>query len=146
MQPLTRLFIKTGLIYFLVGTVLAFLSEWQVLGLRGLLLPVYWHMLVMGWICQIIMGVAFWLFPRKYRDRPEREAFLTKATYVTLNTGLLMRFITEPFISLVTDTSLITIVLILSSLLQVAAIVLFMAEIWPRLFHKKSRRKPAGAP
>lgn len=140
MPTVTRIFIKTGILYFLLAILLAFLAEIPALELQGLLLPVYWHMLMMGWIAQIIIGVAFWMFPRKYRDRPQREKWLTWLCYITLNLGLLLRFTTEPFLPLFTQSSGLAVMLVISAILQFLAVCFFIAEIWPRLQKKKKRR------
>lgn len=106
----------------------------------SLLLPVYWHMLVLGWITQVIMGVSIWMFPRKHRDKEKRELFLCWSTFWLLNTGLMLRFLSEPFLSLVQDSFAVTTSVLISSILQSAAIIAYIAEIWPRLQPRKVRK------
>lgn len=106
-----------------------------------MLLPVYWHMLVVGWITQVIMGVSIWMFPRKYRDKKKRESMLTWFTFWMLNTGLVLRFLFEPFLPVVQDGATIAMMVVTSSILQVAAIITYILEIWPRLQSKIQRKQ-----
>lgn len=129
----TRLFIKTGILYLIAGIILSFLSEIPALGLGPLLLPVYWHMIVMGWITQIIIGVSFWMFPRPAKGKRNTESKIIIASYFTLNAGLILRFIAEPFIPLISNNEIIIWSIALSSVLQLTAMILFIIEIWPRV-------------
>src|SRR5690606_37993876 len=74
MPTLARLFIKTALVYLgaalLVGVVMAGGSFVGFGGAYGMLWPVYLHLFVVGWLTELIFGVAYWLFPRHSRERP----------------------------------------------------------------------------
>ncbi|MCC5942795.1 MAG: hypothetical protein JJU37_14730 [Balneolaceae bacterium] len=140
MPTVTRWFIKAGLIYFLMGVILAFTAELPFINSGALLLPVYWHMLVMGWLTQIIIGVSIWMFPRKWRDKKKRESVLTWLTFWLLNSGLILRFFTEPFLPFFNDTLTVQLIIITSAILQIAAICTYIAEIWPRVHSKKRKR------
>lgn len=144
MPNVTRWFIKAGMLYFLLGVILAFISELPLLNTGALLLPVYWHMLVIGWLTQIIMGVSIWMFPRKWRDKKKRESVLCLLTFWLLNAGLILRFFAEPFIPFFRDYLAIQFVIIISALFQVAAISTYIAEIWPRV-QPRNRKTPASA-
>lgn len=145
MPPITRWFIKTAIVYLLAGIILAFVSELPTLNAGPLLLPVYWHMIVIGWITQVIMGVSIWMFPRKKRHRKKTQSFSAVAAFGTLNTGLILRFLSEPFLPLFTDSFSIRVVIIISSLLQVAGILFYIAEMWPRVQPKKKRKRKKKA-
>ena len=144
MPTTTRWFIKSGVFYFILGITLAFLAEFPSLTGNLSLLPIYWHMLVMGWITQLIIGVSIWMFPRKHRDKKKRESILVWASFWTLNIGLVLRFISEPFIPIIEDHYIIKVSITLSALSQWIAVMLYAIEIWPRLQNrKKSRRSKA---
>ncbi|WP_069131227.1 heme-copper oxidase family protein [Rhodohalobacter halophilus] len=140
MPTSTRWFVRSGMVYFLLGVILAFLSEFELFS-KISLLPVYWHMLVIGWITQLIIGVSVWMFPRKYRDKKKRESILVWTTFWSLNLGLILRFISEPILHLYPGSTLLNGVVILSALLQVTAFLCYIAEIWPRLQPRKKRRQ-----
>ncbi len=140
MPKITRWFIKAGIIYFAAGIFLALIAEIPVVNTGSLLLPVYWHMLVMGWITQLIMGVSIWMFPRKHRDKEKREFILTWSAFWLLNTGLLLRFLSEPFLPLFRESSAISFIVVISAVLQVTAIIVYILEIWPRLQAREKRK------
>jgi len=58
--------------------------------------PTYVHMLVVGWITQMIFGVAYWMFPKYSPETPRGNNTIAIATFVLLNTGLLVRVLAEP--------------------------------------------------
>lgn len=139
MPTSTRWFIRLGIVYLILGVLLAFLSEFKHFSNISLL-PVYWHMLVIGWITQLIIGVSIWMFPRRYRDREKRESILVWTTFWTLNIGLLLRIISEPLIHYFPEHRFIEFTVVISALLQITAFLFYTAEIWPRLKPKKKRR------
>jgi formate-dependent nitrite reductase membrane component NrfD len=128
------------MIWFALGVTLAFVAELPGVEGSALLLPVYWHMLVIGWITQVIMGVSVWMFPRKKRNRKKEQSTLAVGAFFLLNGGLIVRFLSEPFLPFVTDSALLPAVVIISGILQVAAIMFFIAEIWPRVQPKRKRK------
>jgi hypothetical protein len=137
MPPVTRWFIKAGMIYFIAGVLLALVSELNVIPWNISLLPVYWHMLVMGWFTQVIMGVSIWMFPRRKRDRKKIQSMEALFTFWLLNTGLILRFITEPFLPVLNNGIAADTVISVSALLQISAVILYTMEVWPRLRPKK---------
>lgn len=141
MPLITRWFIKSGMIYFFLGIVLAFIAELPFVDTGTLLLPVYWHMLVLGWITQLIMGVSIWMFPRKKHQRKKIQTLPALSAFWFLNAGLLLRFITEPFIPLFKSNWWMKSIVILSSLLIFISVIFYLVEIWPRVFSKKKARR-----
>lgn len=141
MPRITRWFIKSGILYLFIGIVLAFLSELPFIHSGTNLLPVYWHMIVIGWITQIIMGVSIWMFPRKRRDRKKTETFYSVASFWSLNAGLILRFLSEPFLPFFTENPLMIVVISCSIFLQLGGILFYVAEIWPRVQPKKKRKR-----
>ena len=136
MYPQARLFIRTALVFLLA----AFLAGGlilinQGLGLEpriGLLLPVFYHLLMVGWATQLICGVALWMFPPLSRERPRGNERLGWLTYAALNSGLLLRAIVEPLHTLAPQ-AWSGWALAISALLQMLAIWAFVIAIWPRV-------------
>lgn len=134
MPLLTRLFIKTSLVYFvialLVGVILA-LQAAGVLpsGFSGLM-PVYFHLFMVGWITQLIIGIAFWMFPKFTQEKPRASDELAWATYILLNAGLVLRSISE---SLLKFGALWGWILVLAAVLMWLGGVAFVINTWMRV-------------
>lgn len=136
MPPLTRWFIKTSLAYcvcaLIVGFALMLRLSLDLPPIVGALQPAYFHLLMLGWIAQLIFGVAYWMFPKFTIAQPRGDERLGWATYGLLNAGLLLRVIGEP-LAAVQPGAGIGWVLVLSAGLQVSAGWLFVANLWPRV-------------
>lgn len=100
MPFLTRLFIKTSLVYLLLALLASWLLSAQTAGFipAGLpgLFPVTVHLFVLGWVTQLIFGVVYWMFPKYTREKPRGSSFLAWLTYASLNLGLALRTVGEP--------------------------------------------------
>ncbi|MCU0498917.1 MAG: cbb3-type cytochrome c oxidase subunit I [Anaerolineae bacterium] len=136
MPTLSRWFIKTGLIYLmialLVGAVLlmqpvmGWSSQWQALR------PVYLHLIFIGWVTQVIMGVGYWMFPKYSPKHPRGDLRLGWAVFILLNLGLILRSIAEPAAILAPQAGL-------GGLLGIAAVCLvfagwgFAVNTWGRI-------------
>src|SRR5512138_487533 len=98
MPSLTRWLIKTSFVYLalalVAGLILAVQSLYAV-NILGGLFPVYIHLLVFGWLTQLVFGVVFWMFPKYSNEKPRRNEPLGWWTYGFLNIGLLSRAIAE---------------------------------------------------
>jgi hypothetical protein len=136
MPPLTRWFIKTALLYFVAALALGAAMQVRALVAAlpplGVVWPGYVHLLTVGWVTQLIIGVAYWLFPRPDRSRPPPSEALGWAAYTSLNAGLLLRLAAEPAAALDPATPLRWL-LPLSGLLQLGAACGFALLLWPRI-------------
>lgn len=136
MPLLTRLFVKTAIVYFVAALIVGLLlAARPVLGLPTIvasLSPVYFHLLMVGWVTQLILGVAHWMFPRYSKEIPRGKDWLTWATFLLLNSGLLLRIIAEPART-VSVEPVWGWLLALSALLQWLAGMAFIANLWPRV-------------
>ena len=136
MPLLARWYIKTALVYLvaalLVGAVLAAGPLFGRVGAVGALWMTYLHLFVVGWLTQLIIGVAIWLFPRLSRERPHGDVRLVWAAYGLLNSGLLLRVPAEPGMVL-SGQVYWQWALAASALLQWLSVVLFVIYIWGRV-------------
>jgi len=134
MPLLVRWMIKAALAYFVLA-LLAGLVE-VAGGPLGLSLPgthaVFLHLLVVGWITQLIIGVATWMFPKFSKDRPRGDERLGWATFALLNAGLLLRAAGEPLLGDALQGAARWAVAV-SAGMQLAAGWLFVINMWPRV-------------
>ena len=139
MPPLARTFVKAAFLYFIAAFVLGalmMLDQWLGLGrwLRAVYLS-HLHLLVVGWITQLAIGVAYWIFPRFRREEaaePRGSEALGWAVFYSLNGGLLLRFLFEPFL-LMDPAPWLAAVVALSGVLQALAALGFAWLIWGRV-------------
>jgi hypothetical protein len=136
MPKLARWYIKSALVYLVLGALIAALalSGAAVRLPPGLLAlrPLAWHMLTLGWATQLIFGVAFWMFPHLSKEQPRGDERWSWAAFWTLNVGLALRAIGEPALALWPGV-LPPVVLQSAAVLQVAAVYIFAATMWSRV-------------
>lgn len=100
MPTLTRYYIKAGLIYFVVALSLAVaLAARPYLRLPESFVafsPVYLHLLMVGWVTQLILGVVYWMFPKYSKEYPRGSERLGWLAFGLLNAGLILRVLGEP--------------------------------------------------
>lgn len=135
MPPLARWFIRFSLLYLalalLLWTVQALGGVGAVPGWVGAISPAALHLFFVGWATQMIMGVAYWMFPRE-RQRPYGIQALALATFLLLNGGLVLRLIVEPLHTLYPGAGWGW-GLVASGALQWLAGVAFVANTWGRI-------------
>lgn len=95
MPPLTRWFIKTALVYLVLSLILGVLvvagPVLQLLQPLAGLSSLHVQLLMIGWITQLIFGVANWMFPIFTRDEPRRNPNLGWLAYALINAGLIVQ-------------------------------------------------------
>lgn len=129
MPLITRTFIKTAMIYFALALLLGIILA---LGISNGFFPVYIHLLVFGWLTQLIFGVVYWMFPKYTKELPRGHDSLSWIAYWTLNVGLILRAIAEPLQASQTGSSF-GMLLVTSAILQWLAGVAFIANTWQRV-------------
>lgn len=137
-----RVFVRTALLYLLASALLGgVLLIAEGLGVGGAIWafqPLFYHLLMVGWATQLIGGVALWMFPVVSRERPRGDERVGWAAYAALNGGLLLRALAEPAHGL-GQRGWTGAALVLSALLQAAAVWLLIAALWPRVKGKPAR-------
>ena len=76
MPKLTRLCIKTALVYLVLalgmGVLQAIPTAGNAVTVVSHLRPVYFHLFMVGWVMQLIIGVGYWMFPKYSSERRAR--------------------------------------------------------------------------
>ena len=136
MPLLTRWTIRAAMIYLVAGMAAGVLywanAQWSFAPILAALNPTYLHMLVVGWLTQLIFGVIYWMFPIISKTNMRGDSRLAWAVVVLLNAGLLLRIVCEPWRA-ISPGDVNGVGLVLSALLQVAAAYLFIVVCWPRV-------------
>lgn len=135
MPTLTRWFVKTSFVYLalalLVGLLLA-IQPIAILSGLGSLFPIYIHLLVFGWLTQLVFGVVYWMFPKYSAETPRGSETLGWWTYALLNSGLVLRAIAEPLQS-AQPNPISGWVLVVSAVLQLLSGLAFVLNSWKRI-------------
>jgi len=134
-----RLMLKTSLIYLLIGIMiglLMFLSyQFKNLSWTYNLRVVHTHLILVGFVIQMIMGVALWMFPQKpTKDISIEKRFTTEKEgmilYLIFNSGIILRSFFEPFSRL---NLICFYIALFGVILQIIAIIYFLILIYPRI-------------
>lgn len=136
---ISRLFIKAGMVFFVLSLIAALVIEIDIAAMPAIM-PLFWHMLMVGWITQIIIGVSIWMFPGRNREEGFKAQKWGWLTFMFLNTGLVLRVISEPLVS-ISISEIWNIILVFSAILQLVAGFTYFTEMWPRILSKKQQRK-----
>jgi cbb3-type cytochrome oxidase subunit 1 len=136
MPKLTRWFLKSSLISFILALFIALLQAARSLlalppGISALS-PIYFHLFMLGWVAQLIFGVVYWMFPKLSKENPRGSERAGWLTFWFLNFGLAARVIAEPLV-VSNPHPFWRWVLALSAVLQWLAGMLFAANTWGRV-------------
>lgn len=146
MDPLSSLMLRASLLWLLAGVTIggAMLTDRALPGQWVLwMAPSHAHMLFVGWFLQFVIGVAYWLLPRKRTPErplgyPERIAY---AAAIALNLGLALRVVAEPAERTGWGNGLTLALLAAAALLQVGAVLTFALHLWPRVGPRQIRKR-----
>ncbi len=134
MPPLTRAFVKSGFLALVLSLLLELLQLrpaglWPALPGAALHLLAL-HLVTVGWLFQVITGVAFWMFPKHPTRPPRGPEPLGWAALLLMNAGLAVRLLGEPWRLGWNGPAW---PLLLSALLQLAAVGCVTLLLWPRI-------------
>ncbi len=136
-----RLLIKASLIYFLIGVLLGFFMElanfYPSFEFIWRYRTTHVHLLLVGFVIQLIVGVALWMFPRKSKGTPEEKLRALEVEnkrglllFYILNAGTIIRSIFEGISDI---GKLYSQLALLGMFLQVVAVFYFLILLFPRV-------------
>jgi cbb3-type cytochrome oxidase subunit 1 len=142
MLPLVRRYIKTSFAFLVLGLLL---GGWIIVGefLLGIAPPrlfitAHVHLLLVGFMLMIVMGVATWMFPRPAREDTRYRPGLAEAVYWIMTVSTAVRAAAELTAGLSGAPSLRP-AIALGGLGQLVGAALFVVNMWRRV------RMPAAA-
>lgn len=143
MPPLIRRYIKTSFAFLIAGLLLGgYITVGQfVLGTYPprLFITAHAHLLLVGFMLMIVMGVATWMFPRPARDDTRYRPELAEAVYWAMTLSTAVRAgaeVAAPY----SDAATFRLLIALGGLGQLAGAGLFVLNMWWRV------RMPTAAP
>ncbi|TFG52827.1 MAG: hypothetical protein E4H37_04905 [Gemmatimonadales bacterium] len=136
MHTTVRRYIKTGVAFLAAGLLsgLYMVVRREVTGRwpSPYLVAAHTHVLLVGFMMFMILGVALWIFPRPERDDTRYRPGLVDLAYWLLLGGTAGRFLGE-VARVSVEAVVLRWVVVIASLAQVAGILLFMWTIWSRI-------------
>lgn len=146
MDRLTSIMLRIALGWLLLGFVIggAMLTDQHMPGQWRLwLAPGHGHMLFVGWFLQFVIGVAYWLLPRK-RSPDQPIGYVERPAYIAvgaLNAGLTFRVGGEALERAGHANDITFTTLVIAAVLQILAAVIFVVQLWPRVAARPIRQK-----
>jgi cbb3-type cytochrome oxidase subunit 1 len=144
MPSLIRRYIKTSFAFLIAGVLLgSYVSVAQfLLGTypARLVITAHVHLLLVGFMLMMVMGVATWMFPRPARDDLRYRPELAEAVYWVMTAATCVRALAE-MLSAYSDSTPLRVLVALGGLGQAGGVVLFVVNMWTRV-----RMPPAAAP
>ncbi len=128
MPRLSAWFVRIAFIYLLIGFTLGSVllaNEGLAFDPRlGQYLPAHVEILMVGWVMQLALGVAYWILPRFTSGLPRGRVLIAWASLIIINVGVLL---------IVGSVTLKTPWLALPGrICEVAGILSFVSVLWRR--------------
>ena len=139
----SRIFVKAGIVYLLLtfaagaamlvaqsfGAAVPFIVEVE-----------HGHLGFVGWLVNVVMGVALWMFPLDRKSYPETQGRYPLVAplwcFYLLNCGLVVRVVVEPWLQLSDPVGAARLagstLLAVSGIAELAAVIIFVAIVWRR--------------
>ncbi len=131
-----RYFIKTSIIFLITGILtglyMSFSANILHRGYGPEMISAHTHIILVGSVMMMIMGVALWFFPRAAKTDRKYNPDLILTTYWTMTTATALRYLSQVCDSFLYINWIGTLVSIFS-FIQAAAIILFFYSIWGRI-------------
>jgi heme/copper-type cytochrome/quinol oxidase subunit 1 len=142
--PLIRRYIKTSFVFLVVGLLLGayiVVAEFMLdAHPPRLLVTAHAHLILVGFMLLLVMGVATWMFPRPGRDDTRYRPGLAEAVYWVLTASTALRALAEVTVGLAGTLGLRWFIA-LAGLGQLAGAALFVVNMWGRV-----RMPPSALP
>jgi heme/copper-type cytochrome/quinol oxidase subunit 1 len=142
--PLIRRYIKTSFVFLVAGLLLGayiVVAEFAFDTYPPrLLVTTHAHLLLVGFMLMLVMGVATWMFPRPGRDDTGYRPELAEAVYWVMTVATALRALAEMIVALAGALGLRWLIA-LAGLGQLAGAALFVLNMWRRV-----RMPPSALP
>jgi len=141
-----RYFVKTSLAFLVIGilaglhmSISKYVSE---IGYTQEFVSAHTHIILVGSVMMMIMGVALWFFPRAEKSDKKYNPDLIWVTYWMITIATALRFVMQVIASYY-YISWVNIAVSVFSAFQVLAMILFFYSIWGRIRAVGSQHREA---
>ena len=131
-----RYFVKTSVTFLVLGILTGlYMSYTKYITKTGYsieILSAHTHIILVGSVMMMIMGVALWFFPRAEKTDQKYNPNLILIVYWLMTSSTLLRFIFQ-FIKGIHYSETFDYLIFITSALQVISMILFFYSIWGRI-------------
>jgi heme/copper-type cytochrome/quinol oxidase subunit 1 len=131
-----RYFIKTSIVFLVFGVLTGlhmsyskYISE---SGYTQEFVSAHTHIILVGSVMMMIMGVALWFFPRAEKDDKKYNPDLIKIVYWLMAAATFLRFIFQ-LVGYYYYLPIVNTLIFIFSAFQVIAMILFFYSMWGRI-------------
>ena len=136
MYSLVRRYIKTAIAFLVIGLAIGvwMIARRELYGAYATPFETsaHTHALLVGFVMEMILGVALWLFPRPEKGNVRYSPRVAETAYWLLTVGTAVRVVGElarPF----TASLILRWLIVLCGVGQTAGLMLFFYTMWPRI-------------
>jgi hypothetical protein len=126
MPAVTRWVLRTALIWATITTATGVMLVWP--ESPAFPYPTYLHLFTVGWLSNLIFGVAHWMFPRATAAKPRGDERLAWTGWALLNVGLILRVVGEALRPVAMEWWLLV-----AAAVQFLAVLFWVVHLWPRV-------------
>ncbi|MFZ6032687.1 MULTISPECIES: cbb3-type cytochrome c oxidase subunit I [unclassified Melioribacter] len=131
-----RYFIKTSIIFLVIGIItgiyISLVKYFPIAIYSQELISAHTHIILVGSVMMMIMGVALWFFPRPEKNDKKYNPTLIWITYWMMTLSTLLRFIFQ-VVGAYYYIQWVNVAIVIFSIFQVLAMILFFYSIWGRI-------------
>ncbi len=131
-----RYFIKTSILFLIAGILTGlYMSYGKYVLNEGYSLEMasaHTHLILVGSVMMMIMGVALWFFPRPTKEDKRYNHNLILLTFWTMAISTALRFVFQVLLSFI-YSNWISVAVSIFSTFQIVAIILFFYSMWGRI-------------
>lgn len=132
-----RYFIKTSIVFLTLGIITGlymliernYSNAWP----PPDLVSAHTHIILVGSVMMMIMGVALWFFPRAEKNDKLYKPTVILAAYYIITVSTVLRFISQIISSFLIASDLLKFFLTISAVGQVLGIIIFFISMWGRI-------------
>jgi len=136
MHSLVRRYIKTAIAFLVAGLLIGgyLLVRRELLGVHATPYEIsaHTHLILVGFVMMMILGVALWLFPRPTKEDAQYSPAAANIAYWLLAIGTAVRGIAELAVQL-PQSQWIAWMIVTSGLAQIVGLVVFFYTMWSRI-------------
>ena len=131
-----RYFIKTSIIFLIIGIItglyMSLANNVLHISYGVEMKSAHTHIILVGSVMMMIMGVALWFFPRAQKDDAKYDPDKILIAYWLMTSATALRFISQLMVSFI-YSDFFSILITVFSFFQVIAIIYFFFAIWGRI-------------